>query len=67
MSYIERQLEELAREQRTNSSTITDEATETYLALSWEVRKAIRAYATVHRISFSTAVAEACRSYFMPE
>lgn len=67
MSYIDRQLDELARDERTNAQSITEEATETYLALSWELRKAIRSYATEHRISFSTAVAEACRSYFVPE
>jgi len=50
-----------------NANAILDEAMEAYLGIKPEVRHAIRKYATVHRIDFSTAVAEACRSYFMPE
>lgn len=67
MSYLARALDELAQQPGMNAQSITHEALETYLAIAPQVRHSIRNFATTHRINFSTAVAEACRSYFMPE
>jgi len=68
MSYFERAIEHLAMDKALSGKDAKDEAFELYLALSKsDLRLAIRSYADLNGISIATAVAEACRSYFVGE
>ncbi len=62
-------VQDLLDVQRTNDRCpVTQEAFAIYLAINKpEMKAAIADYAAIHRISTSTAVAEACRAYFLGE
>lgn len=68
MSYFERAIAALAESKSVSVESLKEEAFEAYARVNrTDLGLAIRRYATDHKITTPTAIAEACRAFFLGE